>query len=885
MRDPIGFWRRCRVLFRQLCRMMIFAALVLACAILWLNKIGLPDFLKRSLVETLHARGVESEFTRLRLSLGRGLVADNVHIGRTEKAGEAVLSLQQAQLQLDYRALLHRQLQINGLALRQGKFVWPLSPTNTLVLDHIQADLRFQTNDTWSLDNFQADFAGAKLTLSGDVAHASALRNWEIFRGATTNAVAQQAGLQKIADTLRQIRLAGTSRLSLDINGDARDPRSFLIRLMASIPAVDTPWGLARGILLTAKLKACAGTPANPDSSWAWWTNMQPYQLEWAAWVSELKSKDLNARSVLCSGFWRAPELIVTNLSAKLDDGQLNASMRLNVATREFTFTNSSCFDPRAIAALLTEKTQNWLAQFSWTQPPLLQASGSLILPAWINPEGFRGWRSIMQPTIRLAGGFIVTNGAFRGITADLARGHFFYSNLVWQLPDLVVTRPEGALALANTENDDTKSYHWHIRGVLNPEAIRPVLTANNAERSLELFTFTEPLFLDADMWGRLHDYDSIGVAGRMALTNFTIRGEAVESVESTFHYTNRFLEFFQPHLQTGAQTMSADGIAADFNSWRIYFTNGFSTADPRSAARAIGPKTGKIMEPYRFGQPCSVRVNGYTSLHGVDNTDLRFDLDGAPLEWLRLKTPSISGEIHWLGQILILTNLTAKFYGGNATGSAYFDFHPKEGADFKFVANVENANVHWLATDLSSPTNRLEGVLGGRFIMTSANSENRRAWNGYGQANLHDGLIWDVPIFGIVSPVLNTVAPGLGSSRATDATARFTMTNGVVFSDDLEIRSTMMRLEYTGTVDLQSRVNAYVTAQLLRDTWVVGPFVSTALWPVSKLFEYKISGTLEKPESEPVYIPKFLLMPLHPIRSLEGMLSGGTDTNPPPVK
>ena len=110
-------------------------------------------------------------------------------------------------------------------------------------------------------------------------------------------------------------------------------------------------------------------------------------------------------------------------------------------------------------------------------------------------------------------------------------------------------------------------------------------------------------------------------------------------------------------------------------------------------------------------------------------------------------------------------------------------------------------------------------------------------------------------------------------------------MTNGMTCLDDLEIRSTMMRLQYSGTVDLQSRVNAHVTAQLLRDTWVVGPLISTALWPVSKLCEYKITGTLEKPVSEPVYIPKFLLMPLHPIRSLQEMLSSGTDTNAPPGK
>jgi AsmA-like C-terminal region len=883
MRDQTGFWWKCRVLFRQFRRAMIFAALVLICAILWLEKIGLPDFLKQPLVETLRARGVELKFTRLRLSLVRGLVADNVRIGRTEKAGGVALSLQQAQLRLNYHALLHGQLQIDGLVLRQGKFVWPLSPTNTLVLDHVQADLRFQANDTWSLDNFQANFAGAKLSLSGDVAHALALRNWEIFHGATNNAAVQQAGLQKIADALRQIHFTGQPQLSLTINGDARDPHSFLIHATANIPNVDSSWGLAQGIQFAAKLTAHAGTSANSDPSWAWWTNVQPYQLQWTVRASQLKSEGLNAHLVSCSGFWRAPELAVTNLSAKLGGGQLNASARLDVGAHKFTFTNSSRFDLHAIAALLTPKTRDWLTQFSWRQPPSLHAGGSLILPAWTNRQP--DWRGEVQPTVSLAGEFIVTNGAFRDVAVDSARGHFSYSNLVWQLPDLIVTRPEGSLALANIEDDSTKNYHWHLQGVLNPKALQPLLTVSNAEQSLKLLTFTQPLFLDADVWGRLYDYDSIGATGRMALTNFTIRGETVGSVESAFRYTNRFLEFFQPQLQTGAQKMTADGIAANFNSWRIYFTNGVSTADPGAVTRAIGPKVGKVMAPYHFGQPCNVRVNGYAPLRNADDADLKFDVDGAPLEWLKLTTPCITGNIHWLGQTLILTNLTASFYGGDANGSARFDFRPKEGADFEFVANVKNADMHRLAADLSSPTNHLEGVLGGRFVITSANSKDWRTWNGYGRANLHDGLIWDVPIFGIVSPVLNTIAPGLGSSRATDATARFTLTNGVAFSDDLEIRSTMVRLQYLGTVDLQSRVNEHVTAQLLRDTWVVGPLISTALWPVSKLFEYKITGTLQKPNSEPVYVPKYLLMPLHPVRSLEEILSGGADTNTPPLK
>ncbi len=55
----------------------------------------------------------------------------------------------------------------------------------------------------------------------------------------------------------------------------------------------------------------------------------------------------------------------------------------------------------------------------------------------------------------------------------------------------------------------------------------------------------------------------------------------------------------------------------------------------------------------------------------------------------------------------------------------------------------------------------------------------------------------------------------------------------------------------------------------------------------MSKLFEYNITGTLSEPKSEPVYIiPKLILMPLHPFRTLEGLFPGeSSKTNAPPSK
>ena len=168
------------------------------------------------------------------------------------------------------------------------------------------------------------------------------------------------------------------------------------------------------------------------------------------------------------------------------------------------------------------------------------------------------------------------------------------------------------------------------------------------------------------------------------------------------------------------------------------------------------------------------------------------------------------------------------------------------------------------------------------------SNSADWRTIEGHADVDLRDGLIWSIPIFGIFSPVLDSVAPGLGSSRASAGTGTFIITNGVLWSDDLEISSPAMRLDYRGIVDLQGQVNARVEAQLLRDVWGVGPIISSLFWPVTKLFEYKVTGSLSQPKSEPVFfIPKIVQLPFHPLRTLKGLFpedSTSTGTNAPPV-
>jgi hypothetical protein len=633
------------------------------------------------------------------------------------------------------------------------------------------------------------------------------------------------------------------------------------------------------------RVTASLATPPNPppaDAAWAWWTNLQPFHLDWTAELSRVGTEKLVTEKVVCAGQWRAPELTVTNLHASFPDGALNARAQLDVATREARFDFTSNFDVQKIFPLLTAKARPWFEKISWRSPPALAGHGAVTLPAWTNRQP--DWLGEVPPTLRLGGQFAVTNIAYLGVSADWVRSHFSCSNGVWHLPDLEAGRPEGGLRLVHITNERTKDYYWRVHSTMDLRALRPWFTPEQ-QRGLDLVGFTQPPVIDGEVWGRWHEYDRIGFQGRVTLTNFSVREQTASFLETSVRYTNRFLEFLDPRLLRGTQMVAAAGIAVDFNTQRIHFTNGFSTAEPLAVAHAIGPHIRRTIEPYCFTQPPRVRVSGYAPLHGSSDADLHFAVAGGPFEWWKFQVPHLAGEVHWLGETLTLTNVQAPFYGGDAAGFAHFNFTRGRGGDFNFTAAVTNASLPALLSGVFKHTNQLEGALSGRLVIASGDTAEPRSWTGFGRARLRDGLLWEIPIFGILSKPLDALMPGVANSRFSEASARFAITNGVIAWDKLEMRATTMRLQYDGTVDFTGRVDMRVEAEPLRDTWVIGRVLSLALWPVTKLFQFQITGTLDKPKSEPVYVPKLLFLPLHPIRTLEDFFSPDPEkTNAPPM-
>jgi hypothetical protein len=192
-----------------------------------------------------------------------------------------------------------------------------------------------------------------------------------------------------------------------------------------------------------------------------------------------------------------------------------------------------SDFDPKKLRPMLSAGAQQWLDQISWPKAPRVNGDFSLILPAWTNREP--DYRSEVLPTLSLMGEVDFEQGLNyqQKLRVSSIRSHVMYSNMSWYLPDLFIRRPEGSLLAEHRSDDRTRDFYWHVSSTVDVGAVRPLL-APDAQKVFELFTFTEPPIIDAELWGRSHDQARTGFKGRVALTNFTFRGEAISGLQTS---------------------------------------------------------------------------------------------------------------------------------------------------------------------------------------------------------------------------------------------------------------------------------------------------------------------------------------------------------------
>jgi len=590
------------------------------------------------------------------------------------------------------------------------------------------------------------------------------------------------------------------------------------------------------------------------------------YRAFWRLAFARALGAKIELGTFAAGGSWNFPALVVTNSRTKLDAGGLDLAGQLDLESRMISAAGRFDGDLHAFRSALPESANSGLANFAWEKPPVIEFKARFPLPG--QTVAADSVTASALSNLWFEGSIESGTGAVFKVPLARLSAQVEVTNSAWSLRRLEAWRPEGAVVAKGTGDIRSNDFHFEIETSMDLAALKPAIP--EAAKAFDLFEFSHPPRIQAEVRGRWGSPHELSARGSLSVTNFIFRSEPWGELQTTFSFTNLYLNARDLHLTHRSGRIDVPHGGFDIKEMLAYVTNATSTLDPAPFTKVIGPETFAAIEPYHFIQPPSVRVNGRIPTDDTSKADLHFEVESGPFEYWRFKLPRLTALLHWHGDNLTITNLSAPFYDGHLLWQGEFAFLPGGAADFGFKAAVSGADLKLMMADLLPGQTHLEGRLGGNLVISSANSDDWKSWNGSGNAELQNGFLWNIPIFGVFSPLVATISPAIGKNTISSGMGTFTIERSVIHTKDMEVRSPAMRLRYSGTVDFDGNVEARTEAQLLRDAWVFGRFFSLALWPLTKALEYKVTGTLTSPKTEPLHIPKAILMPLRPWQTIK---------------
>ena len=396
-----------------------------------------------------------------------------------------------------------------------------------------------------------------------------------------------------------------------------------------------------------------------------------------------------------------------------------------------------------------------------------------------------------------------------------------------------------------------TRRFRADISGTLNPHLLKPLMTAN-MRNIVEWFGIQEPVAAEVVLGGTAGN-PAIYCFGPVQATNFTINGVAVQSLQAELNITNEVM-----HL-TGTSLIRPEGQAR--GEVHMAFSNQTlrldvdSTLDARATAQMIGPAVAEFMKPFRLNGPVHLQVQGLLDYCDFALNRLEAQVDAQHFGFDRWEADRAVFDLSARGRRLRFTNAVAYAYGGQfaGTGSLYpvgGDARWRYEVDFA-ATNVGLTNLLFAST--GKPTSDLRGILDGTGRIGGYIGKGTGASvTGAGQANVRGGLLFQTRLFSGLSAILSKVIPDFTLFAQTDATGQYSLHHGQMVSRDIELKGTVFSVKAAGSYSFAGALDYRVQVQLLR-SGPVAAIVRLATLPVTRLLEFRLTGTFEEPRWRPV--------------------------------
>lgn len=470
------------------------------------------------------------------------------------------------------------------------------------------------------------------------------------------------------------------------------------------------------------------------------------------------------------------------------------------------------------------------LADVTLNSPPLLELSGSADF-------------SRDAPKLSLIGRVDVERFNYKTVPLLKLTADFSWDGDRTMIRELRLRHESGELRgdLLDAPGD----FRLNVESAIDPIVFRAFAPSPELAHFLAEWEWSRPPSVRLALRGPGHDPEKWAGDGAIAAQRTKFRGTSMNEASATIRLENGALNL--NNLRVVRDEGSGSGsIAYDFAHHEIRFKEVRSALRLTEAIVWVDPKYFKEVVDYKFRHPPNLVINGVYHFKGRnDRIEVNIDAPaGMDYGFLGHTLPfdRVAGRLLFTDNRLQLFDIDGKLFGGDVRGSGDVSLARNDN-HYHAQLTLEGVDFPRLA-DLYFKYKTTRGKLSGAYEWTGMGSD-ARLMQGKGNANVTEGDVFAIPIFGPLSELTSAIIPGAGYSIAKTAKSSFTIKEGIIHTDDFKVSGKLFGMVGHGDIH-------FIEDRLDFDVRIEAGGAGVVLTPVYKLFEYKGEGPIAKPNWHP---------------------------------
>ena len=265
-----------------------------------------------------------------------------------------------------------------------------------------------------------------------------------------------------------------------------------------------------------------------------------------------------------------------------------------------------------------------------------------------------------------------------------------------------------------------------------------------------------------------------------------------------------------------------------------------------------------EVFSMFRFNTPPEIKVRGRTSIEArhKDANNMKFSAKAGQMSFLDFVLKDVEADFTFSRDRLEFRPVRAKGRtGGSVTAKCNLDM-----PDFEPDAMRFSAEIDYVGGSLEELSDLFHFDLGERrgTVDCTLNLDGPVSTNvfaglcGSGKIKIAEGHLAQMRLFAGLTKLLAEKVPGVGFLvNQSDASADFTIENGVLSSDNIYIEGGLVSLKARGSYDIaRDNLDFIVHVQFLKKDSIMGKIVHPVTWPFTKLLlEFRVAGPIDTPE------------------------------------